>query len=295
MKKKFKLENYQGNYIMCCKTEGQCKKFDNFLHKNGRCLANGDLYTTQIYHIRKDEYLYYYFNEGLWELVRSEEHKRGWNEMVSGYTILEFEDFDWDGLVFEIQVNDILTFRNGKRAMVYQYKDELICAHSNGWNYIGAYNNDLTAYVDFKVTKDDIVKIQRPMNESDFSQNNWDKVPVVWERKETKTWNGMTYEEAHRKMWRWLAEHPGKGKKDWFVSHNYSIDGLLNECFACQLAIEHTTDQGDLCDNCPLNYKVIGCGCGLYGTWRNLMKLKEFDIACQVAKIIAELPWNEVE
>lgn len=30
-----------------------------------------------------------------------------------------------------------------------------------------------------------------------------------------KFWNGMTLEEAHRKMWSWLSENPTKLKSGW--------------------------------------------------------------------------------
>lgn len=88
---------------------------------------------------------------------------------------------------FEIKVNDILTFRDGKTAMVHDHKGELIFATEREWDTIMQFNKDLTA--NSLLGKNyDIMKIQLPEKEYQPIKIYWDKAPVVWERKTTISW-----------------------------------------------------------------------------------------------------------
>ena len=99
------------------------------------------------------------------------------------------------------------------------------------------------------------------------------------------TWQGMTYEEAHRAMWRWLAENPDKDKQDWFQMLDVYVTEKIPVfmCFACEACRQY-------CDACPIRKNSIGCNNGgLFAKWRRSRDLKE---RAKLAKQIAELPWR---
>jgi hypothetical protein len=86
-KKKFKLDDYRGNYAMHCSTNKMAETFLKFLHKHGKSWRTGGSYLeeTSFECYRNDTC--YLFNEGMYgELKCVEEDK---------YNILEFDDFDW--------------------------------------------------------------------------------------------------------------------------------------------------------------------------------------------------------
>lgn len=76
---KFNIENYDGNYVMHCKTEAEAKRFCRYLNNIGRTWCDGTNYLC--------ENTCYNFNEGSY----------GWKSFYEaiGYKILEFSDFDW--------------------------------------------------------------------------------------------------------------------------------------------------------------------------------------------------------
>ena len=86
-KKKFRLEDYSGNYVMHCSTDKMAETFLKFLHKHGKSWRTGKSYLeeTSFECYRKD--ICYLFNEGMFcDLKCAKEFK---------FTILEFDDFDW--------------------------------------------------------------------------------------------------------------------------------------------------------------------------------------------------------
>ena len=105
---------------------------------------------------------------------------------------------------------------------------------------------------------------------------------------ESKLWEGMTYEQAHRALWNWLADHPNKGKVDWFHEHKSTTHKIKipdRFCFACEAAEE--------CSQCPLGFtKDKQCTqSSAYKAWQcNTGYTKSL-----AAKFIAELPWREVK
>lgn len=187
---------------------------------------------------------------------------------------------------FEIKVNDILTFRNGEQAMVYSHNSILVFICEDDYDYIDEFNNDLTAN-EFLEESYDIMKIQRPEVLKQLIKKYWKEAPVVWERKEKPLFHGMTYEEAHRAMWKWLAENPEKTKEDWFDVNKYEpVDSLCFACVCCDIDCKH----------CPLGREVIGCSNGLFNEWKHAYYYdKNYELASQYANIIAQLPWREVE
>lgn len=89
-KKKFRLEDYKGNYVMHCSTNKMAETFLKFLHKHGKSWRTGGSYLEETYFKCYQEDTCYIFNEGMFgELKRVEEDK---------YNILEFDDFDWSDM-----------------------------------------------------------------------------------------------------------------------------------------------------------------------------------------------------
>lgn len=185
---------------------------------------------------------------------------------------------------FKIKANDILTFRNGVMAIVYEFEDELLYAVDSGWSNIKNFNYDLTAFRDVENKEQDIMKIQRPEKEYHPIPKYWDKAPVVWERSSKKLFYGMTFEEAHRKMWTWLAENPDKMEIDWFIENDYE-ENIINLCFACECC-------NNKCEKCPLDKNIIGCDKGLYDRYTLEKCMENYELASKYAKIISELLWD---
>jgi len=101
-----------------------------------------------------------------------------------------------------------------------------------------------------------------------------------------------TTEEAHRKLWNWLAEEVDdlKTKKDFFEEFNIS-EIPDNGCYACG-------ECDGNCEKCPIkwsedqvnsDYKCLE-EYSLYNKWYYSYDVLE---RSALAKQIAELPWKE--
>lgn len=99
----------------------------------------------------------------------------------------------------------------------------------------------------------------------------------------------INYEEEHRKLWNWLADHPEAEKEDYFK--NWDYDNIpQEECFACEAACQETDDIA-YCRFCPLGGgQVVGCNGGLYIDWRYEEQPEK---RRKLARQIANLPWKE--
>lgn len=93
----------------------------------------------------------------------------------------------------------------------------------------------------------------------------------------------------HRKMWRWLAEHPDKGKWEYLKLYN-SKGAEIESCFACTYAerLAHDADD-DWCRHCPLDWGGRDCRNfdSLFMDWLNSIEPEERAI---LAMRIAKLP-----
>lgn len=103
----------------------------------------------------------------------------------------------------------------------------------------------------------------------------------------------INYEEEHRKLWNWLADHPEAIKAAYFK--NWDRNSIpFNECFACEAALQEANraHTGYFCRFCPLGGEsVVGCDGGLYTEWANaLTPERQRKLALQ----IANLPWKEI-
>lgn len=87
-KPKFRLEDYQENYIMHCDTEEKAKIFCDFLHDAGRIWDSGILYNQRTFWEVYKEKTVYCFDEGMFADVEY--------AIDFDYQVLEFDDFDWE-------------------------------------------------------------------------------------------------------------------------------------------------------------------------------------------------------
>lgn len=113
--------------------------------------------------------------------------------------------------------------------------------------------------------------------------------PLIWKREEQNLWNGKTYEQNHREMWNWLADHPDKTKGDWFELQKCKDIIPRSRCFACE--IYDQTNKCPLCSDEKCTDRMTGTSClnGLFAQW---WCSKGFERA-KCAKRIAVLQWNE--
>ena len=97
----------------------------------------------------------------------------------------------------------------------------------------------------------------------------------------------------HRKMWRWLAEHPDKSKCNYLMLHDPKGEELLNNCYLCDYAkLLATLDElisGKYCKYCPLDWDGNECPgfFSLYSDWHHTRNNEE---RVKIARQIAELP-----
>lgn len=96
---------------------------------------------------------------------------------------------------------------------------------------------------------------------------------------------------AHRRLWLWLADNPGRHKSDWpeWQANGGRIPRVYQNCFACAVALRNKIKNTGTCGSkkCPL----FQCQPNL-GFW--LHALAEGD-AAQISKYateLAEQPWK---
>lgn len=112
-----------------------------------------------------------------------------------------------------------------------------------------------------------------------------------------KTWNGMSYEQAHRLLWNTIAdiEEEIKDGTDSYLIKDKAFKKInknheplpTNKCFACVTAYK----RADSCLGCPLydiNNENHNCLNGLFRLWLDA-KGKE---KAKYAREIANLPWK---
>ena len=102
--------------------------------------------------------------------------------------------------------------------------------------------------------------------------------------------------EKHRKMWRWLAEHPDKGKLDYLLMHDPHAR-LINNCYACHYAARNYNPLSyydNLCNHCPLDWDGRECSKNhvltLFDEW---FISESYEKRTAAARQIAELPERE--
>ena len=113
----------------------------------------------------------------------------------------------------------------------------------------------------------------------------------------------MTREEAiskHRKMWRWLAENPGKLKEDYLEEFDPEAAARSMPNISCPYICEYVFDDTspEDCFECPLEWPDGFCvDPGPCNEWEAAIARKDYVTAAKLARQIAELPepWKEEE
>ena len=99
---KFDINNYPGKYVMHCKTEEEAQIFTSYLHRIGKTWVTGSSYTDQLGFAYGEDSCYN-FNKGTHANINTYKD--------ASYTILEFENFDWDDIsLSEIDIKTIDDF-----------------------------------------------------------------------------------------------------------------------------------------------------------------------------------------
>lgn len=99
---RFSLDDYQGDYAMFCKTKEEANIFLNFLADHGRKWSSGNSYREVKSFGGYADGACYAFNIGQWCSFDWYANR--------GFTILEFENFEWDGYASCISTDMICEF-----------------------------------------------------------------------------------------------------------------------------------------------------------------------------------------
>lgn len=94
----FNIEQYSGNFVMHCKTIEDAEIFLSILDESGRSWGSGRSYKRTSYYDAFREQTCYAFNIGQYGRIDS--------YLDLGFTILEFDSFDWNNDVNPTE-NDI--------------------------------------------------------------------------------------------------------------------------------------------------------------------------------------------
>ena len=90
MKPRFNLDNYRDGYVvMNCKNRDEIYVFCEFFDSNDRVFVDGQKYDAEGRVLRDYKEVCFRFNRGM---IAS----RSYYACYGRFTILEFEDFDWD-------------------------------------------------------------------------------------------------------------------------------------------------------------------------------------------------------
>lgn len=189
----------------------------------------------------------------------------------------------------DVQVNDIVEFRDGGMHIVHEFGNELFCVEDNGYMPLRRYNYDFKIRSMFSHM--DIMCVRRPEAPWQLKRESWGEAPILWERKEP--YDGKSFSELFEEQWNWLADNPEKSKADWFEKFYPDEERIKDDCFACQ----HNLEAGEVytCEKCPICKRkaLLGCLNGLYDAWYNAKHDGNFEIASNIARCIANLKWEE--
>ena len=142
MKPKFNIENYKGDYIMHCNTEEKANVFCKYLNSVGREWWTECSYLTNNSWDEYTDRTCYLFNYGSYS-------NYGYFKRCN-YTILEFDDFDWEEEK-EIKMVKEFTKSDLKNGMVVETRDktrflvngDILVGKDIEYDKLDEYNNDL--------------------------------------------------------------------------------------------------------------------------------------------------------
>ena len=174
---KFNINNYEGEYVMHCKTEEEAKNFCGYLHSVGRKWCNGEPYTSHTNWSVCTKSIIYYFNDGTYGSIGG--------ARANGCTILEWSDFMTPTFTkADLRTGDVILRRNGEVEIVNGELKMFI--RQNDWNDFGDIDDDLLSLCGGEGW--DIISVRRPIKKKDcqFDAFNLKYGALVYEREEVE-------------------------------------------------------------------------------------------------------------
>lgn len=159
VKPRFDIAKYVGKYVMHVTTEDQAKIFCRYLDSVGKKWSSGNSYLEYTHFDVYKNRTCYNFNVGDYgtdDIAYCPEY---------GWTILEFDDFDWSDFEMkkftkaDLKNGDVVKFRDGDIGIVILDKNWIICKEA--WANLSTYKDDLLATYNHDV---DIVAVRRLHN-----------------------------------------------------------------------------------------------------------------------------------
>ncbi len=91
----------------------------------------------------------------------------------------------------------------------------------------------------------------------------------------------LNFQAAHKRLWKWCMENPGKSKIDWpeWVHNKGKIPKVCAYCFPCEAAHQLSAPELNGCKVCPIG------NCDIY-------KVGEITQTIRTAKILMNQPWT---
>ena len=192
----------------------------------------------------------------------------------------------------DLKNGDCVRLKNGLELM---YVNECLIDYLHCYK-VNLYLDDMT-YRNRNDSSMDIIQVCRWHNGHSSIRAAILYGDVLFDRNKdvTFTWNGLTMEKAHRRMWNDFADGKVKSKSEWFNEWKTkfkSTERPENLCFACEEA-KHRSINDDYCLNCPIGEYTNESGCldGLYDKWYFATGFEKFKFAHD----IANLEWKENE
>lgn len=181
---KFDINNYQGKYVMHCKTEEEAVDFCNYLCSVGRHWCSGDSYCGKTCWNVEKHLTAYNFNENCYADI--DFYKR------NNYIILEWEDFMKHTFTkADLKTGDVVKRKNGDIEIVNRELGMFIRSDGH-WNDIDSINDDLCSSVSKEY---DIIAVRRPNAKPhcSFDAFEYEWGTLVYERQEVEE---MTLEQV---------------------------------------------------------------------------------------------------
>lgn len=127
----------------------------------------------------------------------------------------------------DLKNRDCVELRNGTLLM---YVDRFLISNDKSCSIL-AYTDDLQYYSSCKFNHNfDIVRVYRsqfPHLSTSINGTIKEKNIVFYRKELPHFWNGMTMQEAHRKMWNDLANGKIENKEEWIGLNNINNENHL--------------------------------------------------------------------
>lgn len=183
IKKVFRLQDYQGNYAINCKTEKEAENLCKFLDNNKRTWYDGSSYKNNSNWKVFLEKTCYLFNEGLYMPVSE--------DFLRGHKLLNYNDFDWEYLESKNTISSIKSELKDGMILITKvgYKYLLISGKLIGINRMDSmtlendFNEELkhVSYTSMNITKvgETLADNIGDMCKDEFIKIRWERPPVI--------------------------------------------------------------------------------------------------------------------